>query len=129
MSTVRLFAAVLVAVWACGCSGPPHPTLAGSKPVGHWVDELKSPDPKHRKEAVAKLGNVGTADPAAFPAVCGALKDADPKVRREAVLAVLKFGETAREAVPLLEDVRKNDRDPQVREAAARALEKLRPAV
>ena len=39
-----------------------------------------------------------------------------------------KFGEVAREAVPLLEDLRKSDRDPQVREAANRVLEKLRPA-
>jgi HEAT repeat protein len=128
MSAVRLFVVALVAVWACGCGGAPQPTLAGGKPVGHWVEQLKSPDPKHRKEAVVKLGNVGAADPAAFLAVCGALKDADPKVRHEAVLALMKFGETAREAVPLLEDVRKNDRDPQVRQSATQALEKLRPA-
>jgi HEAT repeat protein len=126
MNAVRVFAVALAAVGVCGCGGSPQPTLAGGKPVAHWVEELKSPDPRHRKEAVEKLGNVGPADPAAFPAVCGALKDPDPTIRREAVLAVLKFGETAREAGTFLEEVRKNDRDARVREAAGRALEKLR---
>ena len=125
MSAVRLFAVALGAVWVGGCGGPAPPTLAGGKPVGHWVEELTSPDPQHRRVAVEKLGNVGLADPAAFPAVCGALADADPKVRREAVLAVLKFGEVAREAAPRLDELRKNDRDFRVRESAGRALEAL----
>jgi HEAT repeat protein len=128
MNAVRFCAVALVAVWTCGCGGSSPPTLAGGKPVSHWVGELKNPDPKHRREAVEKLGNVGLADPEAFPAVCAAFQDADPRVRCAAVLAVLKFGETAREAVPLLEDLRKRDRDPRVREFANRALERLRSA-
>ena len=36
---------------------------------------------------------------------------------------MLKFGEAAREAVPVLEGLRQNDRDPRVREYAGRVLE------
>lgn len=125
MRAVRLSAVAVMAAWACGCAGETRPTMAGGKPVTHWVEELKGPDPKHRKEAVEKLGNVGPSDPAAFPAVCGALKDADPGVRCEAVLAVLKFGDAAREAIPTLADLRDHDRDRKVRTYATKALELL----
>ena len=125
MTATRLVPAACLVAWACGCGGKAAPTMAGGKPVSHWVEELRSPDPKHRKEAVEKLGNVGPADPVAFPAVCGALKDTDPRVRCEAILAVLKFDTAAKESVPLLDDLRKNDRDARVREYAARAVERL----
>src|SRR5689334_10868552 len=90
-----------LALMVTGCGHAP-PTLAGGKPVSYWVEELKNPDPKLRKTAVAKLGNVGSTDPAAFPAVCEALKDSDAAVRREAILALVKFGAAAREAIPTL---------------------------
>jgi HEAT repeat protein len=114
------FAAVLVS--GCGRSAPTH---AGGKPVSHWVEALRSPDAKLRKEAAFKLGNVGAADLAAFPALVGALKDRDAAVRREAILAMLKFGPAAREAVPNLTELREHDRDPKVRSYAAKAVETL----
>src|SRR5947209_7288450 len=108
-----------------GC-GPAAPTLAGGKPVSYWVNALRDPDPKARKKAVDELGNVGTADPAAFPAVLAALKDdPDPSVRRDAIQAVVKFGPKAQEAVPTLEDRKDNDPDPETRDYAARALAAL----
>ena len=58
---------------AAGC-GPAAPTLSGGKPVSHWVQALHDPDPKKREEAVEKLGNVGSADPAAYPALTGGAK-------------------------------------------------------
>ncbi len=119
-----LRAAVLLAVLLSGCNKE-RPMLAGGKPVRHWVEALKEPDAKLRKTAVAKLGNVGPADEAVLPALLEALADVDAGVRREAILALMKFGPGAREAIPRLTDLRKQDRDAQVRNYAARALEKL----
>ena len=78
----------LLLATVCGC-GKEQPTLSGGKPVGHWVRTLQDPIPKMRKQAAFKLGNVGTSDPVALPALIGALKDRDAGVRREAVLAAL----------------------------------------
>jgi HEAT repeat protein len=110
-----------VAVATCGC-GRATPTLAGGKAVHFWVEALQSPAAPSRKHAVSKLGNVGRADPEAFPAVLGALKDRDAGVRREAILAVMKTGPDAQEAVPILAEMKEKDRDSQVRAYAAKAL-------
>jgi HEAT repeat protein len=118
--TIALALFVLT-VAACGC-GRATPTLAGGKPVSHWVEALQSPDHTARKHAVTRLGNVGRADPEAFPALLGALKDRDAAVRREAILAVMKAGPDAKEAVPVLTELQQKDRDSQVRTSAARAL-------
>jgi vesicle coat complex subunit len=118
----RLALTVVLAVLAGGCGHAP--TLAGGKPVSYWVEALQGPDPKLRQTAVFKLGNVGPADPAALPAVQGALKDRDARVRCAAVVALMKFGPVSREAVPALNELR-HDRDAQVRAYAAAALGKL----
>jgi HEAT repeat protein len=116
--------AVLLA-FALGCGKSP-PTLAGGKPVSHWVEVLhSSPDAGQRKEAAFKLGNVGPTDPTALPAVAAALKDRDPAVRREAIAALVKFGTAAQECVPALSELRDHDTDPKVRAYAAKALETL----
>jgi HEAT repeat protein len=117
--------AVLLVGGAAGCGSAP-PTLAGGKPVSHWVQAIRDKDPKVRKEAAAKLGNVGPADPTALPALTAALKDPDAGVRREVIVALVKCGPAAREAVPALTELRQRDPDPQVRAYAARALETLR---
>jgi HEAT repeat protein len=112
---------VVVAAGLSGC-GTAAPTLAGGKPVSYWIEALQSPDAATRKHAVAKLGNVGNADPTAFPAVLEALRDRDAAVRREAILAVMKFGRAAQEAIPRLAEMQQKDRDSQVRTYATRAL-------
>jgi HEAT repeat protein len=114
-----------LAVGILGC-GKAQPTMAGGKPVSHWVAAIHDPDPHVRKQAVFKLGNVGPADPAALPAVTEALKDTDVAVRRAAILALLKFGSDAKTAIPILDDMRQHDRDNQVRSDAAKALEKIK---
>jgi HEAT repeat protein len=116
-----------VAVTTCGC-GRAAPTLAGGKPVRFWVEALQSPDAATRKHAASKLGNVGRADPEAFPALLGALKDRDAAVRREAILAVMKCGPDAKEAEPMLIELQQKDRDSQVRTYAGRALVSIRDA-
>jgi HEAT repeat protein len=116
-------ALLVVALSGCGSSPP---MLAGGKPVAHWVQALQDPDARVRKKAAFKLGNVGTADPAAFPALVGALKDKDAAVRCEAILALVKFGSAAQDAVHLLTEMQEKDRDAKVRSCAAKALEALR---
>jgi HEAT repeat protein len=107
-----------------GC-GNTEPTLAGGRPIAYWVEALKAPDPRVRKEAAFKLGNAGPVEPSVFPALSAALKDSDARVRCEAVLAVLKFGSIAKEAIPVLAELKQKDADAQVRRYAARAIEKL----
>ena len=118
-----VIALLVVVPLQIGC-GRSRPTQVGGKPVEHWIQELKNPDAKARKHAVAKLGNVGPSDPAAWPAIRATLDDADPTVRAEAILAVLKFGKAAQDAIPTLTRL-KNDADPQVRDYAAKAITRL----
>jgi HEAT repeat protein len=121
------FLILALALLLGGC-GKAAPTQAGGKPVSFWVQALQQPNAKLRKTAVFKLGNVGPADPAALPAVLGALRDPDPIVRCEAILAVMKFGSAAKEAVPLLTDIRQHDPHAKARDYATKALDKIEPA-
>ncbi len=107
-----------------GC-GQPKAMLAGGKPIDHWLKALQNPNPKVRKTAVTKLGNIGPADSAAVLALNGALKDSDAAVRCEAILALLRTGSPANEAIPTLREMQGKDRNPQVRSYAAQALAKL----
>jgi HEAT repeat protein len=102
------------------------PTLAGGKPVSHWLKALQDPNAKVRKAAVVKLGNAGTADPEALSAVMGALTDPDAAVRYEAILALARCGPAASGAVPQIERMQKQDRSARVRAGATQALEKFR---
>jgi HEAT repeat protein len=106
-----------------GCAKK-EPLLSHGQPVSHWLQALHDPDPKTRKKAIVALGHVGTADPAAIPAVIDAIKDSDPTVRAEAVLALLNLGPDAKEAVPALTEAQ-SDKDAKVREYAAKALERV----
>jgi HEAT repeat protein len=127
MLAYRLFGSVSVALTLLlltGCAKT-QPTHAGGQTVEHWVQELKNPDPKARKHAVAKLGNVGTSDSAALPGIVYALNDQDGSVRLEAIVAITKFTPAPREVIPTLSQMQKNDRDARVREYAGKALEKL----
>ena len=124
MRTVWVLAAV-VGVLAGGCGKPDAPLTAGGKPVSYWLEEAKKSDPKARRKAVRELGHVGAADPAAIPAVAGALKDRDVEVRREAALALLNLGPAATGVEPGLAEAA-NDPDKTVREYATQALERVR---
>jgi HEAT repeat protein len=93
---------------------------------GKWAEALHSPEAKIRKRAAFTLGNIGWSDPVVLPALIEALKDADAGVRCEVILALLKYGPGAREALTKLEEMQRRDRNAQVRQYAARAVEKLR---
>jgi HEAT repeat protein len=121
---MKCWALILLSVATVGC-GRSEPALSGGHSVGYWIEALQNPDAKLRKKAVAKLGNAGPVDAAVYPSLIAALKDADASVRRETILALMKFGPEAREAVPVLTVLQRQDRDEQVRSFAAKALEKL----
>src|SRR5262245_34840571 len=108
-----------------GCGGGNDgPLMTHGKPVAHWLQELRKPDPKVRKKAVAALGHVGALDPAAIPALTGAVKDRDTAVRSEAILALLNIGPAAKDALPTLNEAC-NDKDAVVRSHAAKAVERI----
>jgi HEAT repeat protein len=121
---MRILAFFVLAIVASGCSKA-GPTLAGGKPIDHWIQALNDPNPNVRKTAATKLGNVGPTDPAALPALQTALNDRDGTVRCEVILALVKFGPAAKEAVPALAEMRQRDVDAKVRDYAAKALAKL----
>jgi HEAT repeat protein len=121
---MRVSVAMILVVFLAGCAKK-QPLTVHYRPVAYWVRALQDPDRRTRLKAARALGNVGTADPAAVPALAGAVKDADPEVRAAAVLALLRIGPDARDAVPALSTALA-DEDPAVRSYAAKALEKVR---
>jgi HEAT repeat protein len=114
-----------LSVALCAGCNKEHSVLAGGKPIGHWIEATRDSSEKVRKQAIEKLGNVGDSDPSVFPALIAALKDSASGVRREAIVAIVKHGPGAESAVDSLKPVASGDPDPQVREYAARALQKL----
>jgi HEAT repeat protein len=115
---------VALAILAAGCGRAPQTPQAGGKPVGHWIEALKEREPRLRKRAAMKLGNIGATDPVVVPALARALKDADAGVRAEAALALERMGRKAEAAAEALRQTRQ-DPDPAVRESAERALRKV----
>jgi HEAT repeat protein len=120
----RIGALLAILALTSGC-GPAAPTLAGGKPVSHWLRALHGADPKERREAADKLGNVGPTDPAVVPALVEALHDSDARVREAAILGLVRCGAAAKTAVPALQDLKAHDPDLVVRDYAGRALEKI----
>ena len=94
--------ALVLAGLAAGCDRTQSQRRSTStgEPVSHWLEAVKSPDPKTRKKAVDVLGNVGPADPAAIPALTDAVRDKDAAVRDAAVLALSKIGPPAAPRCP-----------------------------
>jgi HEAT repeat protein len=124
----RLFPAIqltsLLALATVGCGPKVELRMVHGQSVVHWVDELKRTDPKARRFALAALQAVGASDPAAVPAIVGALKDRDATVRDAAVIALLNIGSAAKDGVGALHEA-KNDKDASVRAHAAAALERI----
>jgi HEAT repeat protein len=119
--------AVSMASAATGCGTQTRGRLlAGGREVKSWVAELRNPNPKVRRQAVLKLGNVGDADPAAAEGLAEALHDSDALVRRDAIPAVLKLSKLSDAIVAQLGTMSRSDSDPGVRDYATRALAKLK---
>jgi HEAT repeat protein len=112
-------AVILLSLAGCNRSSP---AMAGGK----WALVLRDQSSAVRKKAAFTLGNIGPSDPAALPALVDALADRDPGVRAEVILALVKYGPGARTAVPQLTVIEQADVNLQVRDYAAKALEKFK---
>lgn len=117
---------MLVAIAITGCGEKSHTTVKyfSGEPVDHWLEEIKSNDPKTRKKAADVLGNIGPVDSRSIGALIVAVKDKDVKVRTAAVLALSKIGKPAVEALPALQEATQ-DKDKIVRSSASNAIERI----
>jgi len=75
--------------------------------------------------AARALGEIGAAAPSAVKALIQGLDDYDVKVRSETVKALGSADAVAKSAVPFLAKVRNTDENPEVRHAAAEAIETI----
>jgi HEAT repeat protein len=125
MKRMTLLVIPLLVMLGCNRSEVPKEKYFSGKSVEHWMDGIRSPDPKTRKKAAEVLGNVGPVDSRAIPALSGAVKDPDPKVRDAAVLSLSKIGPMAISTADVLQEATK-DQDPTVRSHATTALERVR---
>ena len=116
-----------LALSSCGRSDAPKEKYYGGETVEHWLDGIKSGDPKVRKKAADILGNIGPSDARAIPALIEAVRDKDPKVRDAAVLGLSKIGPPAAAAEAALREATK-DKDASVRAHAVAALDRVRGA-
>src|SRR5438876_1147014 len=108
----------------CALSEASRPMARNTLLSGRWA---RATDAKSRKKAVANLGHVGKADPAAIPALIGALKDRDAAVRDTAVLALLNLGPDAFDGTDALAKIAQHDPDATVRAHATKALARIQP--
>lgn len=125
MRQASLLLLLCLLVSGCSRSDVPKEKYFSGEPVDHWLEEIKSPDPKKRKKAADVLGNVGPADERSIPALIEAVKDKDAKVRDAAVLGLSKIGPPAASGESVLAEATK-DKDPTVRTHAATAVERVR---
>lgn len=91
--------------------------------VRYWTERLAAPDPGARAAAAAALGE--TRSEAALPPLVARLADADAGVRLAVVRALERIGVTGADRVALRALL--GDPSPEVRAAAARALESPAP--
>lgn len=118
---------VLAAAVVAGCGGgePQGPVLAGGREVKAWVKDLHDPNPRVRRQAVMKLGNVGDADASVAEGLLEALGDSDVLVRRDAILAAAKLRTPPPAIREKLDAMSRTDRDPRAREMAGKAIVRL----
>jgi HEAT repeat protein len=103
-----------------------QPTFEG-RPLGHWVEQLKSRDYMTRMRAAHALMYLGPGAKKAIPDLITLLDDPEHLVRWSAATTLGGFGPDSRDAVPLLERLAEKDPNHAVREAAGQALKQIRP--
>lgn len=89
------------------------------------VEALKDRDAEVRQNAAWALGEAGDQAVTAVPALIEVLHDRDWYVRWSAAEALGKMGRAAREAIPQLMATSSKDKEFQVRQQAAKALERI----
>ncbi len=123
--TIGMALTILVGLpfYSPGCNSEERgPVLAGGREIKSWITEIHDANPKVRRQAVLKLGNVGDAEPAVADVLAEALHDSDSIVRRDAVLAVAKLKRPGEAIKAQLESMSKDDKDAKVREVAQKAV-------
>jgi HEAT repeat protein len=83
---------------------------------------------RHKASAAEALGRIapGTSSgDQALAALTAALKSSSPSTRRAAIQALLSFGNASASAIPQIRTLKESDPMPNVRKAAASALEEL----
>jgi hypothetical protein len=122
MRNVALIGLHILIVGSAGCGkDPPKEDYS----VSGFVTQLKDKDPNMRYSAARSLGKFGPEAKAAIPALVESLKgDESPLVRMGAAYALGDMGADAAEALPALKQAA-NDRDPEVRKAAAYAVKHI----
>jgi hypothetical protein len=97
------------------------------KSTDELIADLKSGTEKDRIIAVRLLPQrKGDATPRIVPAMIAVLKDEQGDVRWSAAIGLGSFGEQAKDAIPALQEARR-DKDARVREAARVALSRIDP--
>jgi HEAT repeat protein len=102
--------------------------VCGAEDVPLLIQAVGDPSVETRYHAARALARLGEDAAPAVPALAVALRDEDWEVRTEAVRALSRAGSAAMAALPGLLSVLSGDADPQVREAAAWALDTLEPS-
>jgi HEAT repeat protein len=107
----------LLAVGGCG----------RKKSTTELIEDLKSTNEHDRIAAVRTLPERKGDAAEVVPALIEALKNKDGNVRRSAANGLGMFGEQAKDAIPALEAVYRNDSDAMVRGSAGTALSRIDP--
>src|SRR5262245_34092844 len=94
------------------------PTYKG-KPLSHWIELTKDPDPRRRAKATEVLSFFGAEE--TVPVLIEALSDEDKEVRSGAAEALGAIGPQAKEALPQLTNALR-DKSALVRVRVAGAL-------
>jgi HEAT repeat protein len=117
-----LVAQAVPLVAACAANGNQElPEQRFQAYVSQLVGELSAPDATTRRQAAARLGEIGPDATRAVKPLAGALEDTDLEVRRAAALALFRMAKESKPIVPaLLKAV--NDKDPNVRANVLLAL-------
>jgi hypothetical protein len=123
MAKHLVWPAILVCLFA-GCKK--EPPRSGGRTASYWAEVLGKPeDVEQRRKAATKLGPLILTDPAALPALLGAVKDADPGVRAAVARSLgIYSGPKAPEVLPALREL-EQDKEANVRAAATQAIKDL----
>ncbi|MGE3809069.1 MAG: HEAT repeat domain-containing protein [Gemmataceae bacterium] len=93
-------------------------------PTHYWLDNMSSTNANMRYESILALDR----EKVAIPALSQRLDDEIPLLRQMAALALGRLGADAKEAVPALTKMMKDDADPSSRRAAEDALKNIDPS-
>ena len=89
------------------------------------IGDLNSKDDSDRIKAVRLLQDRRGDVAKVVPALIASLKDGDADVRRSAVIGLGYFGAEAKSAITALEELKKNDQDRRIRDAARVAISRI----